>query len=389
MRVLFLFCSDHGHEWVKFKNGSVPSHRLWGAVELERMGHAVSFCPPSPAFFCRFGAWGWRFWQTLWVLWIGREIDAVVAVHEISALLVLGFKALGLCRVPVLVIQMGLLHPSQSGGWRRRVWRRLLRAAEVVLSLASVQMERLAEVFRLPQSRQSFVPMPVDAVFFRDSAASGSLGPEGLTGMLGKSGRERRFCLAVGTNDGKDFGTLVDALPLGERLVVVTDRFNALKIRSHPLFGSGIEVLEAVPMVELRKLYGSARVVVIPLCETPHGSGHTVFVECQALGKLTIVSSVSNMRDYVRDGENAIRVEAGDVAGLRRMLEAALNHPERFEKVRERAVREVAIRFGALNFAGELERLLKSIGRVREGAACGFQRMGGKKNDACVSGVEA
>lgn len=259
----------------------------------------------------------------------------------------------------------------------------------MVLSLASVQMGRLAEVFGLPQSRQSFVPMPVDSGFFGGPAASGLMGQEGPTGLPGKSGREKRFCLAVGTNDGKDFGTLVDALPLGERLVVVTDRFNALKIRTHPLFGSGIEVLEAVPMVELRRLYLSARVVVIPLCETPHGSGHTVFVECQALGKLTIVSGVANMRDYVRDGENAIRVDAGDVAGLRGMLEAALNHPERFEKLRERALREVGIRFGALNFAGELERLLKSIGRVREGAVRGLQRRGGERNDACVSGVEA
>jgi glycosyltransferase involved in cell wall biosynthesis len=169
----------------------------------------------------------------------------------------------------------------------------------------------------------------------------------------------------VGTNDGKDFETLLEALPLGESLVIVTDGFNAAKIRAHRCFGTGIQVREAVPAVELRELYRQAKLVVIPLADTAHGSGHTVLMENMALGKILIVSASRSMRGYLEDGVNAISVPVGNAGALRMALQSVLTHPERFQAIRERAALDARERFKAVDFARRLWVLWESLNLER------------------------
>lgn len=344
MRMLFLYALPHRHERRKYERGLVPSHRLWGQIELEKRGHQTELCPDPPRFLLRFGgSIAWRLWQSIWVIRKASNVDALVAVHEVSALVLLMTRFIGLARAPLLILNFALLHPRQTKGVRASIWRLALRNADRVVSLAANQMERLRDAHGVAAERAGFLRMPVDALFFEDV----------------DGGEEERLCVAVGTNDGKDFETLVAALPLGERLVVVTDGMNAQKIRAHPFYGSGIDVQEAVPMVELRKWYQRAAVVVIPLAETPHGSGHTVFVEAQAMGKVVIVSGAENMRDYAEDGWNAVVVRPGDALAMRRALQSVLNEPQRYLQMRRRARQWARMRFSVERFAQGLERMLR------------------------------
>jgi len=165
---------------------------------------------------------------------------------------------------------------------------------------------------------------------------------------------------------------------LGESLVIVTDGFNAAKIRAHRCFGAGIQVREAVPAVELRELYRQAKLVVIPLADTAHGSGHTVLMENMALGKILIVSASRSMRGYLEDGVNAISVPVGDPGALRKALQSVLAHPERFKAMRERAAFDARERFKAEDFARQLLVLRDSVAVARGKQAvrgCGQQAM--------------
>jgi glycosyltransferase involved in cell wall biosynthesis len=321
---------------------------------LEALGCEVGLCGAIPEILTAFGTSGWRIWQTLWILGRIKKEDVIVAVHEVSALLFLAARRLGLLRNPVFILNLALLHPKNHSGLRGLVWRRLLRGADRIVSLVESQLPGIHGIFGVPLDKQTYLPMLVDCSFFTQADAS----------------REERFILAVGTNDGKDFETLLESLPLGERLVVVTDSYNAAKIRKHKSFGAGVEVLQHVPALELLNWYRRARVVVIPLADTPHGSGHTVFLENMALGKILVVSESRSMRGYARGGINCISVPVGNVRALREALQSVLDTPGDFHFLRENAVREARSLFIETNFAAAIRDLARCChaGDERSGA---------------------
>ena len=344
-RVLFLYALPYWSEFVRYADGKIPSHRLWGAAELSRLGWAVVQCPDPKGWWGRLGGFGWRFWQCLWALRESGTAAGLVAVHEAGAVFLLAARRMGVLRSPCLVVNMALLHPRNLCGIRSLVWRWLLGGTDAIASLVNAQNERVAGHFGVSPERLVFLPMGVDADF------GGVVDPDS----------EERFCLAVGTNDGKDFETLLEALPLGERLVIVTDDFNAEKVRRHPCFGAGIELRKAVEAIELRELYRRAAVIVIPLADTSHGSGHTVFLETIALGKLVIVSASRNMEGYAEAGVNALTVPVGDALALRDALVNALNSPRRFLQMRKNAAVEARRRFSMEGFGRRLDGWLRGF----------------------------
>jgi glycosyltransferase involved in cell wall biosynthesis len=374
-RLLYAFSHGSGFELQRVREGNAPTHRLWGFIELEALGWQVELSPESPGWWKMFGTTGWRGWQTLWLLRRGKGAAGIVAVHEISALFLLLLRALGWRGAPVLVLNLGLLHQKNCSGYRCWIWRRLLSQADAVVSLVQSNGAELTRLFGVDPSRTKFLPMAVEPGFLGTADAH----------------TEKNFVLAVGTNDGKDFETLLEALPLGVRLIVVTDSFNARKVRNHPCFGGLIEVMEAVPAKVLRELYREAAVVVIPLADTTHGSGHTVLLETMAMGKVVIVSCARCMRNYVREGRTALSVPVGDARAMRAAIEETLLHPERFTKMRERAAAQVRSTFEIREFARGLDGILKelaarrSTGEGGDAGAGGIKKKEGENSYASVS----
>ena len=375
LRLLFAFSYGAGFELRRIRQGSVPTHRLWGFVELTALGWSVELSPELPAWWKPFGAMGWRLWQTLWLLKTQKGAAAIVAVHEIGALLLLGIRALGGKGPPLLLLNLGLLHPKNCAGLRLWVWRLLLRKADGVISLVKANGGELARLFGVEPRRTRFLPMAVDPEFLGRASAE----------------MEEDFVLAVGTNDGKDFGTLLEALPLGVRLVVVTDAYNARKVRRHACFGGSVEVLEAVSAERLRELYRRSAVVVIPLADTPHGSGHTVLLETMSMGKIVVVSASRSMRDYIQPGGAVLSVPVGDASKLRAVLKDALQHPERFTAMREQAAAQVRSQFDIRRFGEGLDRIITELVAKRSGGAAGAagaadtKKKEGEKSYASVS----
>jgi glycosyltransferase involved in cell wall biosynthesis len=374
-RLLYAFSYGVVSELERIRQGDVPTHRLWGAVELGAMGWAVDVSPDPVGLWKRLGALGWRAWQTRWLLGEEGRAIAIVAVHEVSALILLFVRTLGWSGAPVVVLDLALLHPKNCTGYRRWIWRWLLRKAGRVVSLVSANRAELTRIFGVNPMCTAFLPMSIDSKFSGRAAA----------------GLEQNFVLAVGTNDGKDFETLLEALPNGTRLVVVTDSYNAGKVRRHRCFGGQIEVLEAVPARDLRELYRAAAVVVVPLADSSHGSGHTVLLETMAMGKVVVVSRARCMRDYIGDDGAVLSVPVGNAAALREVLEEVLRYPERFCELRERAAAQVRSTFDIARFGAGLDRIIRELTEenacrspVNQGGA-GKQQKEGEKSYASVS----
>ncbi len=302
MLVAMLYTWDPSKEFNDYRAGRVPAHRVFGAAELPQFGVDVTFCRWRfiPRQMRRLQLW--KVWQACWVLIGQRRLSCIVSTTEASALPVLLMRRLGLIRRPVVVLSVAVLADHYRSGVTGAVRRFLLRRADMVTAYASEQVPMLQRQIGLSEQQTRFLPFGVDVEFFRPSEQS-----------------PQWDVVAVGTNDGKDFPTLVQALPENWRCFIVTDAPNAAQIRSTPSQAT-VVVDHDVPILDLRDHYAAARRHVIPLRPVPYSSGQTVLLENLSMGRPVIVSDVGMIRDYVTP-EVARLVPPGDVGAMRSALE--------------------------------------------------------------------
>ena len=345
MKILYLFTVDYNKEIRDCQSGKVPTHRLWGYIEAARMGHEPFACP-SPRVFRKQLSKPifWRVFQALFAFWKQRGVDCIFAINEASVIPVLALKRLRLLRTPVVIVSTGLMHVRNRSGKRKAMWKFLLPGADAIVSLSTMERDATWREFGLREDRQHLVNTLVDTDYFTPS------------GPLGTGD----YCLSAGTNEGRDYPTLLKALPRGEKLLVVTDAYNAAIIEKHREPGQQVEVKQAIPIGQLKQLYENAKAIINPIGEVDFASGHTILLENMSLGRPVIVSMVRGMKDYFEDGVTAIGVKPYDAEDLGRKLRAYLAAPEKFAPIGERA-RQWVRRFSAEEFARKLVGIAASL----------------------------
>ena len=230
------------------------------------------------------------------------------------------------------------------------LWQWLLPQADMVVSYTSIQNEWLLSGFSIDQERVVFIPFGVDVRFFeREQWAENSYS-----------------CLAVGTNEGKDFVTLVRALPKDVKLTIVTDSYNLRAIRKVDDNSNRIEVLHDIPIVQLKRYYQQAGVHVIPMFDTKFSSGQTVLLENMALGKTVIVSDTCSVCDYVKDGITALVVQPMNVEQLHERIESVLQNPQSFLHIGLNAAEIVRSCFSSERYARQLISIIDNLLRLRK-----------------------
>lgn len=348
MRILYLFTRDWSKEIADYYRGVVPSHRIFGFAELKEMGHEPrNVSAPAPLKRWLEKPIFWRIYQTLAALFAQGRTDCVFAVNEASVLPLLVFKRFGLYRTPVIIFNTGLMHPRNRTGFRKALLDWLLPSAEGLVSQSKMEVESVWKEFGLKQDRQFLIHMLVDTRFFK---------PDGVV-------PQGDYCLSVGTNEAKDYPTLLKAFPRDEKLVVVTDAYNAAIIEQHREPGMPVEVYQAVPIQKLKRMYQEAKIVINPLAETDYGSGHTVVLENMVLGRPVIVTKVGGMIDYYEDNVSAISVKPYDVEDMREKIRAYLACPADFAHIGRRAPEWVR-GFAAEEFARKLLVVAETVSGV-------------------------
>lgn len=357
--ILYLFNANYSEVPAACREGLLPSHRMFGFLELEKIGHKVRLCPPpkfTPPKFAS-GLWNrdivWRFRQAFFAWREHKNFDCIVATQEANALPVLLLKRLCLLKTPIIVINIALLQPKNLEAKRFWFWRWLLPAAEEIVSYCSFQIPWIEAQFGLKNERLSFIPLGIDSEFFAPNS-------ENPTGNL----PETPFCLSVGVNYGKDYPTLLAALPDGVPLVIATDYVNAQLIEKLRAPQQKIEVLTRVPIRQLRDLYRRATLMIIPLHDMRVSLGQTVLLENMVLGKLVVVSDTSSVRDYITPNFDALTVPPADTAALRQTIEDVFAAPETFAHIGENAARSARENFTSQLFAARLlQKIEKHVAR--------------------------
>jgi len=265
----------------------------------------------------------------------------VFATTEASALPLLLARRLRLIDQPVVFVAIALTSTNQTTGLRYWLWRLAIVESQVILTYDRAQARAARK--RFPRAEVRVIPFGVDVDWL---------------GEGGPQPRHGSSVLSVGTNEGRDFGTLVAALPDDLFLTIVTDELNALKLRS---VSERVRVRTAVPIEELRDLYHRASMLVLPLREAHQSSGQTVLLENMACGTPIIVSDVSSVRDYVIHGQSALVVPPGDAEALRWAITRLLSDPEIRQALGQNAKYAVRESWSSMRYGTSLAAILNEV----------------------------
>lgn len=242
--------------------------------------------------------------RSMMVLLRHRSADMIVSVFESGAILPALLRRLLRFRPQLVVWDC-----SVGSAWRPKRWamRLVLPRADQVFALTGWQARAVEARYRL-RTPPVVIGYAVDETFYH---------PE--------FNRLPEFILAVGEDEGRDYGTMIAAVKvLPARVVMKTLR--ALDVPRDTTADITVE-RRFLSHFQLRDLYARASLVVLPLHRTDNPSGITSLFEAMAMGKAIIASDVPMMREFLDDGQNGLLVPVGDAAAMRDAIAGLLVSP--------------------------------------------------------------
>ncbi len=92
---------------------------------------------------------------------------------------------------------------------------------------------------------------------------------------------------------------------------------------------------------ELRDLYESCSLVVVPILQTDFQAGITGIIEAMSMGKPVIITQTIGLPDILQNDRNSILVPAGNVEDMRRAILDLLNNPAKAARLGKQARKDV------------------------------------------------
>jgi glycosyltransferase involved in cell wall biosynthesis len=192
----------------------------------------------------------------------------------------------------------------------------------------------------LDRERIGVVPFGVDTEYY-DAATMRE--PGGGSGLI-----------AVGGDRRRDYSTLVEAVRISDvPLTLVCYPRNIAGLDRPP----HIKVLFGISHDEYRRLLHSADLVVTPTVAPAYPSGQSVVLEAMSMGKATLTTDSSAMRDYITDGVNGVLVPPRAPAVMAELIRALLTDGNHRHSIGLAAAETVRERFG-------LEQMWKCVSKL-------------------------
>lgn len=172
------------------------------------------------------------------------------------------------------------------------------------------------------QAKYVFVPLPADGDYRGLEPGGEPASQEGYVFSGGGAGR--------------DFATLIDAVR-GTEIPLRIVTFSPESLGYDAPLPDNCTVEWRMPPRQFLERVAAARFVVVPLIRGEHPHGHTTVVQALRLGKPVITTNNASVDDYIRNGEEGLLVEPGDVAGYREALLRLQNDEALFAHCQARA----------------------------------------------------
>ena len=130
-----------------------------------------------------------------------------------------------------------------------------------------------------------------------------------------------------GGGAGRDYSPVIEAVrKMDLPLKIITFSSDSLAYQGE--LPRNCEVYWKMPINSFLNLMAGARFVVIPLIEGKHPHGHTTIVQAIRMGKSVITTNDASVDDYIIDGYNGMKVEAGNIQAYRNAIKKLWNDNE-------------------------------------------------------------
>jgi len=224
--------------------------------------------------------------------------------------------------------------------WRHRLKLLLPRLAvpgiDFFLCTSTLEESIYSKMFNIPQNSIRFFPMspPIHL-------------------CEGYDLEQQDYMFTYGNSD-RDYDTLIEAVKdIPTKLLILSQAYNP----PGPLPANVELMTQGRYGLDLWKLIGSARLVVLPLQDFNISAGQTAMLEIMALGRPLIVTSNMATREYAVHGKTALFCKEKDPEEIRHHIRFLLEHPEKAERMGREArktaatypVKDVAVLFSVLD----------------------------------------
>lgn len=111
---------------------------------------------------------------------------------------------------------------------------------------------------------------------------------------------------------------------------------------------------------ELRQLYASAQLVVVPVQDLVYSAGATSALEAGAMGRAVVAFRSRGISDYVIAGETGLLVEPGNVQAMREAIQHLLSNPKEAKRLGDNARQRVVEELNLETYVGNIAALLEN-----------------------------
>jgi glycosyltransferase involved in cell wall biosynthesis len=224
-----------------------------------------------------------------------------------------------------------------------------------ILCRSNAHLQYLHDVEKVPLGKLSYLPEPVDHVFY-DGGSTAASDSSALP-------VHQPYILSAGL-EMRDYPTLIKAVTgLPVSLVIAAGspwshfRFDA---GERPELPPNVHVASFSP-TQMRQLYRSAAFVVVPVKPTMRVCGSSVVVEAWAMRKAVIASRTVGLLDYVAEGESGLFAAPYDVDGLRERIVYLLRHPDEADRLGRNGRRNVESTYNLDHFLSRVQAVVRSL----------------------------
>lgn len=358
MNISFVYAKGRKERYAKTVQGHAATEFFYGALELERRGHIITQYELDSVELTKLWhklaeiLYRWRVLPTrtnggilakLYELcpYLNKR-DVIVATTTAAAFGLATLKLFGLVQRPIVAIHCGIVNFQLVRRRRkinaialRNMWTQLFGVGE----LSAVQT-----IYHVPSDRIEVNQFGVDAEFWKPYATVGE------------------YVLSVGSDERRDYDLLLSAArEFGEKFIILTRRKMKKDIPENVKILKGGWHEEAITDEALRTLYQKARVVVIPLLNSPQPSGQSVCLQAMACGKPVILTCTEGIwsSSMMRDGANVKLIPPGDLHALISAIGDIWDDRETRENIGREARKTVCLEANIKDFAIRMEALCK------------------------------
>jgi glycosyltransferase involved in cell wall biosynthesis len=218
-----------------------------------------------------------------------------------------------------------------------------------IVTWASVQYHYTISRIQFPKDKIGLVKRFVDENFWRHQPGTSI---------------QKNLIAAVGS-EMRDYDTFIQAMQnTNIECVIATKEIRVIRPGRMARVYSPEEISQSLPsnikvtphsLHDLRKLYDTAALIVIPILPSDTDNGVTVILEAMAMGKTVVCSRTQGQVDVIEHGVNGFYVNPQDPKALRELVESLLSAPEKLRQIGENARKHVEIHHTLRKFSEDVK----------------------------------